>query len=1002
MASTSLRALLLAGLLTQLAGAQTELALREIPSGRGTTVLGEGGLTNFVTPQAVVGRLGAAVAWADLNADGFDDLIVGAPDLPAFPLSTSDDDAGHVYVVFGSATGGNPSVDPDFDLVGFTAGQAVNLVGRPGEMVGTSVAAIGDVDGDGNEDVLIGAPGHDLSGRSASGGAYILFGDPAFDTLDTRVELVTLINAASGMATFLLGGSEFAAAGMSVTGNVDVDADGIDDLVVGSPLESTNGRFNNGTARVVFGHAGLAGVASLDLADFTDPGEGVVVSGAQDFQLLGTSVAGLGAFDSVLPSGGNDLTDGDDIAIGAPGTLGSSGRFFAGAVYVLRGDSGAALPAALDTDDFGSGAGEAGPIYVGAATGDQFGSWVGALGDVTGEGFADMLVGAPFNDGPGKADAGSLYLLPGRFAATDPVGIDVSTIFVGDGQPAVQIQGAAAGDGELGVFGAAVGDFNNDGFTDVAVGFPASLANDSGGVPLPQAGNVRVLHGLLLSPAFIDIADLGLFGPDLTLMRLKGDAPAAHAGSALAAGDANADGWVDLAIGASGAPSDVDPADPTGLLFAKTGRAHTLFGPISRVGTITPGASHFEGPVVQLEVFNFDDDSSLAVTVDGVAVVPSATSTGSPGTIDLALPVPSVGSLGTDVDVTINGISGLVDMPDVLHLNELSILTGPEPAEVVPGLEVTFTGTAFSTDSDMSITFGGVAATITDVDTTAGTLTLAAPSGLAALTPLDVVIDNSNSAAPLTLSGAVTYRPFVVDAISPTSGSQSAGVNIPPGTPGFSYFGEDDLPVEFTISAASGTIDPDTKVEFGSDELSWREAEQVSIVSDVLTVNLPAFHLGPETVVDVRVSTDQDTILIEDAFTYEAGDYVEILETAKAGLGPEAPLCQMAGDFTPGSTALLLVHNYPLGTSQFGALFIGVELFDPFFPAKGGLLGVNQLITLVVPISFFEFVPVDFNLPSTLGPEGAKFYAQWVTKDVSGPTTSFGFSPTLEMTIRFE
>ena len=110
MASTSHRALLLACLLSPLAGAQTDIALREIPSGRGTNVLGEGGLTNFVTPQAVVGQLGAAVAWADLNADGYDDLIVGAPDLPGFPLSTNDDDAGHVYVVFGSATAGNPVI----------------------------------------------------------------------------------------------------------------------------------------------------------------------------------------------------------------------------------------------------------------------------------------------------------------------------------------------------------------------------------------------------------------------------------------------------------------------------------------------------------------------------------------------------------------------------------------------------------------------------------------------------------------------------------------------------------------------------------------------------------------------------------------------------------------------------------------------------------------------------------------------------------------------------
>lgn len=157
--------------------------------------------------EAADDQLGTAVAAAgDVDGDGLADLLVGAPlhDL-------SGEDAGAIYLVAGPAT--TQMNTPDAKLYGED----------PGDRAGTSIAGIGDVDGDGLADVAIGAPGRDSAGQDA-GSAYLLFGPLAghIDLADADLEL-------SGAAAFDFTGQAVAAAG-------DVDADGFPDLLIGAPF----------------------------------------------------------------------------------------------------------------------------------------------------------------------------------------------------------------------------------------------------------------------------------------------------------------------------------------------------------------------------------------------------------------------------------------------------------------------------------------------------------------------------------------------------------------------------------------------------------------------------------------------------------------------------------------------------------------------------------------------------------------------------------------------
>ncbi|MEQ8765994.1 MAG: FG-GAP-like repeat-containing protein [Planctomycetota bacterium] len=355
-------------------------------------------------------------------------------------------------------TTGTASADPMVDKIGRqpdlkeqlgivqTVGPQVSLVatGRDYSRSGGSVASAGDIDGDGIEDVLIGAEGLNLAGVLGEAVIY------------------------SGKSGKLLGrvlgemlGDRF---GASVSGVGDVDGDGIPDVVVGAPNGLLDG---TGYVHVISGQTG-----NLILR----------LTGNAPNSLFGATVAGLGDLNG----------DGSaEVAVGAPGFYSGIGQGIPGRVYIISGLTGAVLHE-----------------LVADAGGFQLGISLSQAGDVDGDGIADIAIGE-IRQSPSGQQPGRVYVYSGASWRS-------LHTFIGESV-------------ELG-FGASVGgvaDLDGDGRSEVIVGITGSF-NALGD------GRARVFSGLTGGRLF-DFA---------------GDALSAFGSSAAGVTDVNRDGFPDLAVGA--------------------------------------------------------------------------------------------------------------------------------------------------------------------------------------------------------------------------------------------------------------------------------------------------------------------------------------------------------------------------------------------------------------------------------------------------------------------
>ena len=302
-----------------------------------------------------LGYAGALAAAGDVDDDGFADFIVGA--YRADDCGLRGDAPGAAYVMLGPFSAAS-TLD---DAVGRLLGVASH------DYAGAAVSGAGDVDGDGRDDLLVGAYGEATAGTSA-GAAYLVYGGGTGDVS---------LAAADAMFTGEAAGD---AAGYRVAGAGDVDGDGSDDVLVGAYSHGDGG------AAYLFTHA-PSGVASLSTADATFAGESFE-------DRAGCAVAGAGLL--------ND--DGyADLLIGAyshdrdP----STSTLDSGAAYLFLGPvSGSLSLAAADAR------------YLGLAAGDTAGAAVSGAGDVDSDGYGDFLVGAVAEDS-GGATAGATYVILG-------------------------------------------------------------------------------------------------------------------------------------------------------------------------------------------------------------------------------------------------------------------------------------------------------------------------------------------------------------------------------------------------------------------------------------------------------------------------------------------------------------------------------------------------------------------------------------------------------------
>lgn len=361
--------------------------------------------------------LGYSVASAgDVNGDGYADVIVGAPFYADGEMNEG------AALIFLGGMSGIPSGDPN-------SAHAVIESNEIGALFGASVASAGDVNMDGYDDVVVGAPLY-ANGEASEGAAFVFLGSAS-----------GVVASDLGDAHATVEGNQIGAGmGLCVSGAGDVDMDGYDDLLVAANLYDS-GETNEGAAFLWHGSAsGIVG---------TGPGDA-------DVQLESDQ---LGAQLGAVAGAGDVNGDGyADVILGSQSY--DAGEVDEGAAFVFLGSAGglvgttpATAHAQLESD----------------LTGALFGWVVSGAGDVDMDGYDDVIVGAPLYAN-GESSEGGAFVFLGSASG-------VASADAGTAHAALESNQAGA---QLGRGAAGAGDVNGDGYADVIAGAPNYTNGESG------------------------------------------------------------------------------------------------------------------------------------------------------------------------------------------------------------------------------------------------------------------------------------------------------------------------------------------------------------------------------------------------------------------------------------------------------------------------------------------------------------------------------------------
>jgi hypothetical protein len=397
---------------------------------------------------------GASVSAAgDINSDGFDDLVIGALD-----ADPNGNPSGSSYVVFGRSSVFTSAMNLS-SLDGFTGFRLDGVAAY--DRSGIAVSGAGDINGDGIDDLLIGAHGADVNGVS-SGSSYVVFGRST-NSFGSAISLATLDGSTGfrldGVAALDFSGSAVSAAG-------DINGDGVDDLIIGAFGAAPNGN-SSGSTYVVFGRSTGSFLSAINLSSL-DGNSGFRLDGVARSDLSGATVSAAGDIN------GDGI---DDLIIGAWGA--DPNGIYSGSSYVVFGRKRGGFDSVIALSSLDGSTG----FRLDGATGfDNSGIAVSAAGDVNGDGTDDVMVGAKQAN---AGNTGSSYVLFGRNAGGFASAINLSSL---DGSDGFRLDGLWGQDYSGSALSAA-GDINGDGVGDLLIG--AFGADESG----PNSGSSYVLFG---------------------------------------------------------------------------------------------------------------------------------------------------------------------------------------------------------------------------------------------------------------------------------------------------------------------------------------------------------------------------------------------------------------------------------------------------------------------------------------------------------------------------
>ena len=486
------------------------------PHGAWATVIDLGDARSSVRLDGQAARDQAASSLSnasDVNGDGHPDFIVGSPQSD----SHGRHDNGSAFVVYG----GDGLSGPRHRKLGSNGFRIDGA--NAGDLAGTAVAGAGDFNGDGIDDVIVGAR---LAGPDQVGAAYVIYGQRTADLQDVDLAKITTTQAARGME--ILGANQFDNTGERVAGGRDINFDQVDDVVVAAPGADNNDRITSGSAFVVYGQQ-TADPIDVDLfqAQNAQSQRAMEIDGAD-----GNDIAGFGVAMS------RDLNDDGigDVLVGAPGA-GNNKRNQSGSVYVLYGMNGDDVPD-VDLAKITTTQAASGMRIDGAGVLDGLGQSIAADRDLNGDGIADAITGAPRN----RNDAGAAYVIYGRQG--DAPDVDLAKLGTTQNARGMRILGANSGF-EAGWAVDSGRDVNGDGRADAVVG-----AMDGSGKHFNSGLTYVVFGAKAADPKDVQLSKI-TSSPSSRGLRIDGAARDDKSGYSVAAspGDLNDDGRPDVLVG---------------------------------------------------------------------------------------------------------------------------------------------------------------------------------------------------------------------------------------------------------------------------------------------------------------------------------------------------------------------------------------------------------------------------------------------------------------------